>query len=45
VPARALVGAAEQVVPSAQRESLFILPMLANAPSSTTDGIRSSAPR
>ena len=35
----------EDPVFAADGESLFILPMSANAPSSTTDGIRSSAPR
>ena len=40
-----VVGAGEQPVPAADRESPFILPMLANAPSSTTGGTLRSAPR
>jgi hypothetical protein len=43
--ARGVVGACEQKIPSADGESPFILPMLANAPSSTTGGTLRSAPR
>jgi hypothetical protein len=40
-----VVAGDEQPVLPSYRESLFILPMSANAQSFTTGGIRSSAPR
>jgi hypothetical protein len=42
---RAIVGACEQEVLATDRESPFILPMLASLPWCTTDGTRSPARR